>query len=84
MNGIASLKEKRSIVKSLINRARNKFNISIAEVDHHDNKRTAVIGISLISNEGRFINEQFETVIKFMQRDGRFYLGTIERETFNA
>ncbi|MHC4723260.1 MAG: DUF503 domain-containing protein [Planctomycetota bacterium] len=84
MNGITSLKEKRSIIKSLVNRTRNKFNVSIAEVDHHDNKRTSVLGISVISNEGRFINEQFETIIKFMKRDGRFYLGAIERETFNA
>jgi uncharacterized protein YlxP (DUF503 family) len=84
MNGITSLKEKRSIIKSLINRLRNKFNISIAEIDHHDNKRAALIGLSLVSNDGRFINKQFDIIINFMQRDGRFYLGQIERETFNA
>jgi uncharacterized protein YlxP (DUF503 family) len=84
MNGIASLKEKRSIVKSLISRIRNKFNVSIAEIDHNDNKQTAVLGISVISNDGRFINEQLDTIINFMQRDGRFYLGQVERETFNA
>ncbi|MHC4843398.1 MAG: DUF503 domain-containing protein [Planctomycetota bacterium] len=83
MNGINSLKEKRSIIKSLINRLRNKFNISIAEVDHQENKRTALIGISLISNDGRFINKQLDIIINFMQKDGRFYLGQIERETFN-
>jgi len=84
MNGITSLKEKRSIVKSLISRAGNKFNISVAEIDHHEDKRTAVVGISVISNNGRFINKQFDTIVNFMKRDRRFYLGTIERETFNT
>jgi uncharacterized protein YlxP (DUF503 family) len=84
MNGITSLKEKRSIVKSLISRLKNKFNISISEIDHHDSKRTALLGISFISNNGRFINQQFDSIVTFMQRDGRFYLGVIERDTFNA
>jgi uncharacterized protein YlxP (DUF503 family) len=84
MNGITSLKEKRSIVKSIASRTKNKFNISIAEIDRHDNKRTAILGISLISNDGRFINEQFNNIINFMKKDGRFYLGAIERETFNT
>jgi uncharacterized protein YlxP (DUF503 family) len=84
MNGITSLKEKRSIVKSLASKTKNKFNISIAEIDCQDNKRTAILGISLISNDGRFINKQLDNIINFMKRDGRFYLGTIERETFNT
>ena len=82
LNGIASLKEKRSIVKSVIGRLKSRFNISIAEVDHQDNKTCAVIAISMVSNDSRFINQQFDTIINFMQRDGRFYLGKIERETF--
>ena len=82
LHGIMSLKEKRAIIKSLIGRLRSRFNISIAEVDHHNSKRNATIGISMVSNETRYINSQFEKIILFMQKDGRFYLGTIERETF--
>ncbi len=82
LQGVASLKEKRSIVKSVIGRLRSKFNISISEVDHQDSKTIAVIGMSLVSNETRFINQQFDKIIDFMHKDGRFYLGQIERETF--
>ena len=82
MNGITSLKEKRSIVKSVIGRLKSRFNISIAEVDHHDIKTVAVIAVSMVSNDTGYINQQFEKIINFMQRDGRFYLGKIERETF--
>ncbi len=82
LQGIKSLKEKRSIVKSLIGRLKARYNISIAEIDHQDSKTCAVIGISLVSNETRFINQKFDKIIDFMRKDGRFYLGQIERETF--
>ena len=82
LNGVASLKEKRSIVKSLIGRLKSRFNVSASEVDRQDNKQLAVIGIAIISNEGTFVNQQLDTIIDFIRRDGRFYLGPIERETF--
>lgn len=84
LQGIGSLKAKRSIVKSLIGRLQSRFNISISEVDHNDNKTSAVLGISIAANEAGFIDSQLDAVILFMRRDGRFYLGQIERETFNA
>jgi uncharacterized protein YlxP (DUF503 family) len=40
----ATLKEKRGIVKSILGRARNRFNVSGAEVDRQDNPRVAVLG----------------------------------------
>ncbi len=83
MQGITSLKGKRSIVKSVIGRLKSRFNVSIAEVDHQDNKTSAVIAIAIVSNEARFIDQQFDALINFMRNDGRFYLGQIERETFS-
>ena len=82
MQGITSLKQKRSIVKSVIGRLKSRFNVSVAEVDRHENKVYAVIGMSMVSNETRYINQKFDKIIEFMQRDGRFYLGQVERETF--
>jgi uncharacterized protein YlxP (DUF503 family) len=83
MQGVASLKGKRSIVKSLIGRLKSRFNISIAEVDHQDSKTSAVIGISIVSNDTHFIDQQFDAIINFMRNDGRFYLSQIQRETFS-
>ena len=82
MQGITSLKDKRSIVKSVIGRLKSRFNISISEVDHQDSKASAVIGIAIVSNDVRFIDKQFDVIITFMRNDGRFYLGQVERETF--
>jgi len=83
LQGITSLKGKRSIVKSLIGRLKSRFNISIAEVDHQDSKSIAVIGVAVVSNDSRFIDQQFDAIVSFMRNDGRFYLGQVERETFS-
>jgi uncharacterized protein YlxP (DUF503 family) len=83
MQGIDSLKAKRSIVKGLIGRLKSRFNISISEVDHQDNKSSAVIGIAIVCNDSRFIDQQFDSIVDFMRNDGRFYLAQVERETFS-
>ena len=82
MQGITSLKQKRSIVKSLIGRLKSRFNISISEVDHNDIKTSAIVAIAIVSNDTGYIDQQFEMIFSFMRKDGRFYLGQIERETF--
>ncbi len=84
MQGIASLKEKRSIVKSLIGRLKSRFNASISEVDHNEIKTSAVIGISIVSNNSKFMDQQLDKIIDFMHGDPRFYIGQIERETFSC
>lgn len=82
LHGLNSLKGKRQIVKSTIKRMRNKFNISAAEVDQQDNKLGAILGISLVSNDSRYINSRIDKIISFMRADGRFVVGQIEREIF--
>jgi uncharacterized protein YlxP (DUF503 family) len=83
LHGIASLKEKRRIVKSIIGRVKNKFNFSVAEVDAQDSKALAVIGLAVVANKGDFVNKQLDTVINFINADGRFYGGQIQREIFS-
>ena len=70
------------LTDDLIGRLKSRFNISISEVDYQDDKTSAVVGIAVVSNDSRFINQQFDSIIDFMRGDGRFYLGTVERETF--
>ena len=82
LQGVTSLKQKRGILKSLIGRLKSRFNVSVAEVDHQDSKISAVIAIAVVSNDSRFLDQQLDTIIEFMHRDGRFYLGRIEREKF--
>ena len=83
MTGLSSLKEKRSIVKGLIGRLQSRFNVSVSEVEHQDSKTTAVIGLAVVSNDSRFIDQQLDAILNFMRNDGRFYLGSVEREVFS-
>ena len=52
-----SLKEKRQVLKSIISRLKNKFDISVAEVDNNDKWQLATIGFAYVSNDKRFTNE---------------------------
>ena len=82
MPGVISLKGKRSIVKSIIGRLKSRFNISISEVDHQDNRAIAVLGMSIVCNEARFIDQQFDAILDFMRNDARFFITQVEREKF--
>jgi uncharacterized protein YlxP (DUF503 family) len=46
-----SLKDKRQVVKSIKDRLRNRFNVSVAEVDALDKHQLAVLGFAMVANE---------------------------------
>jgi uncharacterized protein len=50
LEGIESLKDKRAILRSLIERIRHNFQVAIAEVDDHDLWGNATLGITAVSN----------------------------------
>ena len=62
-----SLKEKRRIIKSIKDRVKSKFNVSIAEVDALDNWQWAVIGVACISNDSGFANSVLSNVVDFIE-----------------
>ena len=62
----ASLKEKRGVVKRIVGRTRNKFNVSAAEVDELDNPGAAVLGIITVANDRKFINSVLNKIINFI------------------
>ncbi len=76
----SSLKEKRQVVKSILALTRNKFNISIAEVEDQDLWQKAVLGVACVSNEAAQANSQIDKVVDFLESDGRFEVVKIEVE----
>jgi hypothetical protein len=62
-----SLKDKRQVVKSLISRTRNKFNVSMAEIGGQDKWQRALIGIVSVGNEKRFVNQVLDRVMNFIR-----------------
>lgn len=61
-----SLKDKRRIVKSLVSRLRNQYNISVAEVDDQDLWQLVTLGISCVSNHNQHVDEILTKVISFI------------------
>lgn len=57
-----SLKSKRRVIKSLIERIKNRFNVSVAEVDAQNLWQRSIIGIAYVSNETVMINKVFEKI----------------------
>lgn len=57
-----SLKEKRGIVKSILGRARNRFNVACAEVDRQDNAAVAVLGFVTVSPDKNIPRQTLEKV----------------------
>ena len=57
-----SLKQKRAVVKSLIDRLRSRFNASVSETGFLDEWQRSVIAISLVSNNKRYLQQQIELI----------------------
>ena len=63
-----SLKEKRSVLKRIIHRTQNEFNVSIAEVGDNDIWRRARIGFSVVGNDRPTINAKMDHILRFIDR----------------
>ena len=64
-----SLKEKRMILQSILSKVKNKFNVSIAEVDAQDTHQTIIIGIAAVSNVNNHAQSILDEVIRFIENN---------------
>ena len=62
-----SLKGKRMVVRSITSQVKNKFNVSIAEIEDQDMWQVATLGISCVSNDSRHANEVLCHVMNFIE-----------------
>jgi uncharacterized protein YlxP (DUF503 family) len=67
--GVGSLKEKRSVLKSLIARLHKEFNIAVAEVDLHDAWESAAIGVAIVSTEAGHAEAVLERILHWVERN---------------
>jgi uncharacterized protein YlxP (DUF503 family) len=77
-----SLKDKRQVVRSLLERARNKFNVSAAEVDQQDVWRRATLGFSAVSNDGKLLEHVMDRVLALIDSEPRCVVLEQVRERF--
>lgn len=79
---VFSLKDKRMIVKSLVEKIRRKFNVSVAEVENNDIHKSIVIGIACVTNETSHADSIINNVINFIENNTDAVIVDIITEIF--
>lgn len=69
-----SLKHKRHVLKSVTTRVRNKFNVSVSELDSQDLWQKAELGVVMVSNDTRFVNQVLSKVVDLIEQESRVEL----------
>lgn len=77
---VFSLKEKRSIKRKVIERIKNKFNISIAETGSMDSLTTFEISFSAVSNDYKHLDEIYQNVINFIESNFMLEIVDVQKE----
>jgi uncharacterized protein YlxP (DUF503 family) len=77
--GCHSLKEKRRIVKSILARLSNEFNISVAEVGKNEAWQQAVLGVASVSNDQGYLHGLLTKVVRSIEK-GRFDAQVVDYE----
>ena len=78
--GAHSLKEKRSPIRSIKERLRSRFNVSVAEVDHQDYWQKAVLGVSAVGTDRAFVEGVLNKVAEFVRRNPHVELAGIKKD----
>ncbi|MFH1563573.1 MAG: DUF503 domain-containing protein [Nitrospirota bacterium] len=63
-----SLKYKRYVLKSIIDRVKNRFNVSIAQIDTEDLWQKAILGIACVNTDSQHANETLSKVVNLIER----------------
>ena len=80
-----SLKGKRRVIKSLCQRIRNRYEVSIAEVDDNDSWQIATLGIACVSGSVRHADEVIDNVVDYIERSREdIVVLDVEQETISG
>jgi uncharacterized protein YlxP (DUF503 family) len=67
--GADSLKAKRMVIRSLKDRIRSNFNVSIAEVGDNDQWQSATVAVALVGTDRQFANQVLSKVVDFTEKN---------------
>ena len=79
---VHSLKEKRMVVKSIVQRLKNKFNVSVGEVHEQDIPQIIVIGISAVCGDQKQVDSILENLIDFIEENTDAEIINIESDNY--
>lgn len=67
IHGVRSLKEKRGVVRRVVDRLRARFPLSVAEVDNLDLHQKATIGMAIVTNDQRLADSTLSKALNFVE-----------------
>ncbi|HEX3043151.1 MAG TPA: DUF503 domain-containing protein [Bacillota bacterium] len=65
--GAETIKDKRQVIKSLVEKIRHKFNVSIAETGYHDLWQRSQLELACVANESTHLNEVQQAILKLIE-----------------
>jgi uncharacterized protein YlxP (DUF503 family) len=68
----ASLKEKRFVIKSIKDRIKNKYNVSIAELRYQDKWQRSEIGIAVIGNQQSYVEQSLQKIFQSLDHSDQY------------
>ncbi|MDP3385628.1 MAG: DUF503 domain-containing protein [Eubacteriales bacterium] len=74
-----SLKDKRQVIKSIINRLRERYNVSVSETDYLDKWNRSKIAAVTVSNSLVFSEQVIDKIVGFVNNDARIEMIGVER-----
>ena len=75
-----SLKDKRSVVSSLLERLSNRFNVAVAEIDALDNHRLAILAVTTVANDLQHVTRVLDTALHYIEGEPRAVLQSTQVE----
>jgi len=75
-----SLKDKRMVVRSLTTKLRDKFGVSVAEVEEQDTHRTAVLGVACVGGASAQIDSVLDHILNWIEVSSQAPLTKVERD----
>ena len=83
IHGASSLKDKRQVLRKVVDRLRARFNVAVAEVGDQDIWQTAVIGICAVANDHSFVNEVLDKCVRDAGQIAEIVKREMEIETYS-
>ncbi len=70
LHGVSSLKEKRGVMRRIIERTKVKFNASVAETEDNDKHQRGVVGVAVVGNTSAHVNAMMSSIVRFVEHLG--------------
>lgn len=66
----SSLKDKRRVIKGLLERLRQRFNVSVAEISHHDLWQRSCLAMASVGTDNRYVEGILQKAVNFIEESG--------------